>query len=304
MWIGSNDFHIWNGTYQEIYNGKLKGAALQAKIDGIVADITTAVDTILAAGDVSMVITTIEDKGVVPDFLTVFPDPAKRQLVTAAINEANTGILAMAAARGIAVVETADFSNSLFGRIDENGYLHVGGELISFNEKGNEPHHAQLDDSIGHAGTVVSGIVANSLFIEPFNRAYRLGITPLTDREILKNAGMTPSPTNTRPVADDQAVTTNQNTAVAVTLTARDADNYFLTFSIVTGPANGTLSGAIPNLTYQPNTGFNGSDSFTFKANDGTIDGNIATVDITVNPASGSPTTRVYLTNWTLAKNG
>lgn len=123
-----------------------------------------------------------------------------------------------------------------------------------------------------------------------------MGITPLTDREILKNAGMTPSPTNTRPVADDQAVTTNQNTAVAVTLTARDADNYFLTFSIVTGPANGTLSGTIPNLTYQPNTGFNGSDSFTFKANDGTIDGNIATVDITVNPASGSPTTRLYLT--------
>ena len=38
----------------------------------------------------------------------------------------------------------------------------------------------------------------------------------------------------------------------------------------------------LPNLTYNPNTNHVGTDSFTFKANDGTSDSNIATVGITV----------------------
>lgn len=50
----------------------------------------------------------------------------------------------------------------------------------------------------------------------------------------------------------------------------------------MTGPAYGTLSGAAPSLSYTPDAGFYGADSFTFKANDGAADSNIATVSITV----------------------
>ena len=70
---------------------------------------------------------------------------------------------------------------------------------------------------------------------------------------------------------------------MAVLLTATDVDGDPLTYTVVNGPTNGTLSGAAPNLTYTPNASFTGSDSFTFKANDGTDDSNIATVSITVN---------------------
>jgi hypothetical protein len=38
--------------------------------------------------------------------------------------------------------------------------------------------------------------------------------------------------------------------------------------------------------TYTPATNYNGADSFTFKANDGTVDSNTATVSITVTPAT------------------
>ena len=94
---------------------------------------------------------------------------------------------------------------------------------------------------------------------------------------------------NTPPVANNQSVSTTQNTPVAITLTATDADGNALTYSTVSGPSHGTLSGSAPNLTYTPNTGYTGSDSFTFKANDGTVDSNTATVSITVNPGSNTP---------------
>ena len=92
---------------------------------------------------------------------------------------------------------------------------------------------------------------------------------------------------NSPPVANNQAVAVNKNTAKAVTLTATDPNNDPLTYSIVTPPAHGILTGTAPNLMYNPTTGYVGPDSFTFKANDGTIDSNIATVSITVqDPAS------------------
>jgi len=84
------------------------------------------------------------------------------------------------------------------------------------------------------------------------------------------------------PVANSQAVTTNKNTAKAITLTATDPNNDPLTYSLVTQPAHGTLTGVAPNLMYNPTTGYVGPDSFTFKANDGIADSNIATVSITV----------------------
>ena len=98
-----------------------------------------------------------------------------------------------------------------------------------------------------------------------------------------------PSRSTDPPVADAQTVTTDEDTAQAITLTATDTESDPLTYSIVDGPTNGVLSGAAPNLTYTPNANYNGSDSFTFKANDGYQDSNIATVSITINPIEDAP---------------
>ena len=95
---------------------------------------------------------------------------------------------------------------------------------------------------------------------------------------------------NGAPTANPQSVTTNEDTAKAITLTASDPDNDPLTFSVVTGPMHGALSGAAPNLTYTPTANYNGADSFTFKANDGHVDSNTATVSITVTPVNDPPT--------------
>ena len=122
-----------------------------------------------------------------------------------------------------------------------------------------------------------------------------------------KFAQCTPVDT-TPPTAVDQTATTNQGVAVPVTLQGSDPDSCELTFSIVAGPSNGSL-GSIANntcspgtpdtdtasVTYTPNAGFNGSDSFTYKVNDGTSDSNVATVSITVNAAARATTRRCLL---------
>jgi F5/8 type C domain-containing protein/Big-like domain-containing protein/calcineurin-like phosphoesterase family protein len=90
---------------------------------------------------------------------------------------------------------------------------------------------------------------------------------------------------NSPPVANPQTVTVNKNTAKSITLTATDPNNDPLTYSIVTQPLHGTLSPSTPGgpaRTYTPATGYVGPDSFTFKANDGTVDSNTATVSINV----------------------
>ena len=65
-------------------------------------------------------------------------------------------------------------------------------------------------------------------------------------------------------------MTTDEDTAKAITLAATDAEGSTLTYTIVAAPAHGTLSGTAPALTYTPAANYNGPDSFTFKANDGT----------------------------------
>ncbi len=96
-------------------------------------------------------------------------------------------------------------------------------------------------------------------------------------------------PPNHPPMAEDQSVTTPEDTAVGITLTASDEDPDILTYSIVGGPSNGSLTGDLPNVTYTPNADYHGDDSFTFVANDGKDDSNIATVSITVSPVNDPP---------------
>ena len=94
---------------------------------------------------------------------------------------------------------------------------------------------------------------------------------------------------NTPPVANNQSVVTDEDTAVNIALSASDADGDPLTYAVVSVPSHGALSGEAPNLTYTPTANYNGPDSFTYKANDGLADSNTATVSITVNPVNDAP---------------
>ena len=94
---------------------------------------------------------------------------------------------------------------------------------------------------------------------------------------------------NDAPVATPQSVTTAFDTAAYITIEATDADGDVLWFFVDTPPSHGTLSGNAPNLTYAPDTGYAGADSFTFVVMDNALVSTPATVSITVNP--GGPVT-------------
>ncbi|MCE7988580.1 MAG: tandem-95 repeat protein [Caldilinea sp. CFX5] len=89
-------------------------------------------------------------------------------------------------------------------------------------------------------------------------------------------------PTNTAPVAENLALSTTQESAVAVNLTATDANGDALTYRLVSSPTHGSLTGVGTDWIYTPKANFTGVESFTFTANDGQADAPVATVTITV----------------------
>jgi hypothetical protein len=92
---------------------------------------------------------------------------------------------------------------------------------------------------------------------------------------------------NDPPVAVGQNVSTTQETPIDITLTGLDEDGDELTFEIISGPDNGTLTGTAPHVTYTPDDGYVGEDSFTFRVFDGEEYSDPATVNITVGEREG-----------------
>lgn len=106
---------------------------------------------------------------------------------------------------------------------------------------------------------------------------------------------ITVTPVNDVPVAVGQSISTAQNVPFSGTLGASDIDGDTLTYATTTNPANGILSffnHATGVFTYTPNSNYAGLDTFDFKANDGSLDSNLATVGITV---TASPENTVQL---------
>ena len=100
------------------------------------------------------------------------------------------------------------------------------------------------------------------------------------------------SAVNSAPQANAQSVSVFKNTAKSITLTGSDADGDPLTYTVVSQPQNGTLTGNAPDLTYTPKQNYLGGDSIKFKVNDGKTSSVEAAITITVNeiPDTTKPT--------------
>lgn len=94
---------------------------------------------------------------------------------------------------------------------------------------------------------------------------------------------------NYSPVASTYSFTIDEDVTATVTLTISDADGDALTYSVVGNPDNATISFTGNMVTYTPDNNFNGNSYFTYKANDGVADSNVATVTIHINPVNDAP---------------
>ena len=88
-------------------------------------------------------------------------------------------------------------------------------------------------------------------------------------------------PVNLPPAAYGQSLQTVCSHALPILLSGSDPEHATLTFS-VGAPSHGTLTGTAPALTYRPDPGYTGPDSFTFTVGDGTQSSAPATVSIVV----------------------
>lgn len=168
---------------------------------------------------------------------------------------------------------------------------------VGITLSGSDPvENSPLTFNLGSApvnGTL-SGSVPNLTYTPNPNfngsDSFTFSVNDGTDDSAPATVTVTVLPVNDPPVADSNEVGTDEDTAVGITLTGSDpVENSPIGFNVVNGPANGMLSGTAPNLTYTPDLDFNGSDSFTFIANDGTDDSPEATIFIFVAPVNDDP---------------
>jgi large repetitive protein len=109
-------------------------------------------------------------------------------------------------------------------------------------------------------------------------------------------------PVNDAPIAIPGSSTTPYNTPVSITLSGADPDSGSLSYSLVSTPANGTLSGSAPNLIFTPNIGWSGTTSFSFQVSDGELSA-VANVSVTVQSTDAPPTAPSVLTAQVISKS-
>ena len=97
---------------------------------------------------------------------------------------------------------------------------------------------------------------------------------------------------NDVPLAFDSSDTTDEDSDVSGTLQGSDIDGDSLSYSIVTPPQHGTVTlegGSGATYNYSPVANYHGTDSFSYKTNDGNADSSTATISLTINSINDAP---------------
>ena len=130
----------------------------------------------------------------------------------------------------------------------------------------------------------------------PGGFGFRYKVTDGTDESLAAAVTITVKPVNDAPVAASQSATAISSSPTNITLNATDVDGDPLTYSVVTPPANGKVTVADNVAIYTSNAGYIGADSFSFKANDGQLSSNTATVNINVIAGPAPPESGLVVT--------
>ena len=147
------------------------------------------------------------------------------------------------------------------------------------------------DDTVTLSGTPLNGDVGSNAVV--------IKVADLSGAFTEQSFNIVVVNVNDAPTASDQDEVTNEDIPLTITLVAADVDaGSTITLDWILQPLNGTIVGDLDNtdqpgaalkLVYTPNNNFNGSDTFMYTVNDGTVDSDIAMVNITVNPVNDPP---------------
>lgn len=200
--IGTNNFHPGHSSpslYEEVYDGTLSGSALQGEIDDCIGDMEDAMDALINAGALGVVVALWHQWSDEVAAGYGFTNGTNRQRVTDTIDAINAGIVSACNSREIPYVEGWDDILDWMGGAQGSSpeYVEIGGRQITITA-GDEPYNVQLSDT--HLGTVAQCVMTNEMVIRPLNEHYDAGIAMLTEAEMLDIAGLL---FPTTPVLDD-----------------------------------------------------------------------------------------------------
>jgi uncharacterized repeat protein (TIGR01451 family) len=197
-------------------------------------------------------------------------------------------------------VDDAPLANPDFFVVDEGQQLIVAapGILGNDSDADGEPLSAILQAEPAHGQILLQG---DGSFVYTPDENYN-GMDEFTymandgtGNSDVTTATIVVRPRNVRPVAADDVYETNEDVALnvaapGVLINDTDADDDVLTASLDTLPVNGTVVfNANGSFLYTPRANFTGTDSFTYRANDGTVDSGAALVTIRVRPVNDPP---------------
>jgi hypothetical protein len=96
-------------------------------------------------------------------------------------------------------------------------------------------------------------------------------------------------PVNDAPVADNQSLSVNEGAVLPINLAGSDVDDEALTYTVLSEPASGNLTGVAPALSYAPPGNVNTTVTLTFTVSDGKVTSSPATITIAVRDINGAP---------------
>ena len=143
-------------------------------------------------------------------------------------------------------------------------------------------------------GSTAEGMEAEHVFTVA--AAYEVTLTVTDNKGAQAQAKKAITINNTAPKATNKTLALKEDSTVRGILSATDANNDPVTFSLVTLPKHGkaTLVNASTGaFTYRPAANYYGKDSFTYRARDGKLNSAAATVAITIKPVNDAPKARI-----------
>jgi lysophospholipase L1-like esterase len=188
IYIGANDFapYITSDGYDAIYNGTISEAALLQKQNRLVADITTAVDTIRQARKCRILLVKIPDWGNLFGLRVAFPISEQRKRVSESIAAVNSELDELAEKRGIATLDPNQFYEEVFR--SGGAEITVGTKKLNAILPSDDPTSVFLEDGV-HSGTILNGLFANFMMREmngKLGTSYRL----FSEDELFSIAGL------------------------------------------------------------------------------------------------------------------
>ena len=197
--VGANDFNpdfltYPTAAYLNIYNGSWSASQISNYVAQILTNIETAVVTVETTG-VNLVVFNILDYGKTPavygDFL--YTNGSKRERVSAAIQQANAGLLFLAQKYQILLVDAFSLQKAIFGsNTNLQTVLTIGNITINLQQSDTDPTNhpnrtAAFVADKAHPHTTIQGLFAN-MALEAFSLGYQTPVSLFTEQEILNYA--------------------------------------------------------------------------------------------------------------------